>query len=420
VTLGLWGADDAAGCQPDPSQALTLNQVYCNNQVGTIAVQIGTLTHELGHALTLTHGGTYYISADPSVPSYDINCKPNFVSVMNYLFQVRGFADNDSIVNYGFDYSDQDLGPLDETALNESTGIGPAQHLTRWYSTPNSIDTKLQATTGGRYASMHCDGTPLLPNEPLAVRVDATPGGPLDWNNDLVIGDAVLPPGLDINHNGIVGDAPFLGLREWTAINLQQLGARSGAYGFSQAGGLKSGGGGLKSGGGGVDDDGGGLKSGGGGLKSGGGGLKSGGGGLKSGGGGIEQDEDTATSTQTAPTGLTCTISQKNVPGCVLVSGSYLESGKSVPLTWTAPGFGQIRSYTVWRAVGAFTTRAQVLQNYSKFTKLQTVTGGVPANTFYVDGTVKNNTTYTYFVVAVNKQGVQSGASAPVVVTMKF
>jgi hypothetical protein len=420
VTLGLWGADDVFGCQPDPSQPLNLNQTYCDNQVGTIPVQIGTLAHELGHALTLTHGGTYYVDpANASLPSYDLNCKPNFVSVMNYLFQVRGFADNDSISNYGFDYSGQDLSPLDETALNESFGIGPAQHLTRWYSKPNSIDVTLQATTGGRYATAHCDGTPQLPTEAPAVRVDATPGGPLDWNNDLVIGDAVTSPGLDLNHNGVVGDAAFSGFDDWSSINLQQIGARASAFGFSQAGGLKSGGGGLKSGGGGIDDDGGGLKSGGGGLKSGGGGLKSGGGGLKSGGGGIEQDEDTATSTLTAPTGLTCTITQKNVPGCIPSLGSYLQNGKSVPLTWTAPGFGQIRSYTVWRAVGSFPTTQQVLLNSSKFSKIQTLTGAPPA-TFSVDQNVKNSTTYTYFVVAVNKQGVQSGASAPIVVTIKF
>jgi hypothetical protein len=55
VTLGLWAFDDVAGCQADPSQA---SQVYCNNQVGTPSVQTGTLAHELGHALTWTHGGT--------------------------------------------------------------------------------------------------------------------------------------------------------------------------------------------------------------------------------------------------------------------------------------------------------------------------------------------------------------------------
>ena len=78
--------------------------VYCDDQVGTLNVQIGTLMHELGHTLTLTHGGTFFNSNDfPNVPSYELNCKPNFLSVMNYLFQIRGFVDG------VFDYSAQTL-----------------------------------------------------------------------------------------------------------------------------------------------------------------------------------------------------------------------------------------------------------------------------------------------------------------------
>ena len=110
VTLGLWGADNAPNCQPDASQTLGLNQVYCDDQVGSLKVQTGTLMHELGHTLTLAHGGTYYNVANyPSVATYDLNCKPNFLSVMNYLFQVRGFGDG------GFDYSGQTLPALNET-----------------------------------------------------------------------------------------------------------------------------------------------------------------------------------------------------------------------------------------------------------------------------------------------------------------
>ena len=78
--------------------------MYCDDQVGTLNVQIGTLMHELGHTLTLTHGGTFFNSNDfPNVPSYELNCKPNFLSVMNYLFQIRGFVDG------VFDYSGQTL-----------------------------------------------------------------------------------------------------------------------------------------------------------------------------------------------------------------------------------------------------------------------------------------------------------------------
>jgi len=416
ITLGLWGADDDPGCQPDPSQGLTANQTYCSNQTGTIPVQTGTLLHELGHSLALTHGGTYYNDQlNPSLPTYEVNCKPNFVSVMNYLFQVRGFVDG------GFDYSDQTLPLLDEGSLDEMKGVGsdidntPAKHLTRWYSKPNALDIKLQNTTGGRFAKAHCDGTPLTNADIAEVRVDgAAPGpysGPLDWNNDLQAPDPVTDA-IDVDYNGNTIDSPFKGFSDHLILNpdptdgvgLQQMSARSGAFGFSQAGGLKNGGGGLKNGGGGIDDDGGGLKNGG-------GGLKNGGGGLKNGGGGKDQDEDTATATLTAPGALSCSNCTAGSP--------LLEGGRSVPLTWNRPEFGQIRLYNVWRAVGSFSTGQSVAANLAQFSIIKSVTGQPPA-TSSTDTSGKNNTTYTYFVTAANKQGAQSGASAPLVVRVKF
>ncbi len=45
-------------------------------RVGSIDQQGATIMHELGHTLGLLHGGFD-----------DINCKPNYPSVMNYLYQ---------------------------------------------------------------------------------------------------------------------------------------------------------------------------------------------------------------------------------------------------------------------------------------------------------------------------------------------
>jgi hypothetical protein len=422
VTLGLWGFDDPPACDPDPSSV----PPYCNDQVGTTSEQLGTFMHELGHTLTLTHGGTYYSDPNnPGVPTYERNCKPNFLSVMNYLFQVHGFVDG------GFDYSGQTLPPLNERAppLSESSGVGNdilsnqhAQHLTRWYSLAGPADLTLQ---DGPLA--HCDGTPIGRGEPFSARVDGTvaPGGnfsaPLDWNNDLII-DAVAAPGEDLNHNGKIGDAPFSGFDDWTHIDLQQTNTRAGGFGSSGGGGLDSGGGGLDSGGGGLDSGGGGLDSGGGGLDSGGGGLDSGGGGLDSGGGGVEQDEQTANSTADEPTGLTCTNAEADssgtvFPGCT-GTGPYFEKGKGVPLSWNAPGFGQTRSYAIFRAVGSFQTRQQVLANIASFSKILTLSG-FPPSTFTVDQVNLKKTTYTYFVTDSNKFGANSNFSAPIVVTLQ-
>jgi hypothetical protein len=422
ITFGLWGADDLANCQPDPSQALVSGQDYCSNATGTVAEQTGTLWHELGHSLTLTHGGTFYPDpSNPSVPNDGLNCSPNYLSAMNYLFQVRGFVDG------GYDYSSQTLPPLNEASpfLYESAGIGadintgqPAAHITRWYASPNALDVQLQNTIGGRYAAAHCDGTPLRPNEAPAVRVDGTTSSaPLDWNNDLIfVPDQVASPGEDLNHNGVIGDKPFSGFNDWQSINLQQIGARTSAFGSS--GGIDFAGGGIDFAGGGIDFAGGGIDFAGGGIDFAGGGIDFAGGGIDFAGGGIDQNEETATLTADVPTGLACTAALSGVAGCVPSSGAFLESGKNVPLTWTAPAFGQTRTYTIWRAVGSYGP-SQVLANLSKFAILKTLTG-TPPSPSYIDTTVKNGTTYTYFVTDTNKQGAQSGPSHLLVVTLKF
>ena len=121
------------------------------------------------------------------------------------------------------------------------------------------------------------------------------------------------------------------------------------------------------------------------------------------GGGVVDQDERTATSTVDAPGGLTCTVAINPVPGCTPSSGGFLENAKSVPLTWSAPGYGQIRTYNVYRAMGSFPTARQVSQNLSKFSIIKTL-NGAPPSTSYVDPNVKNQTTYTYFVTAVTNR----------------
>ena len=54
--------------------------------------QGSTLMHELGHTYKLRHGSA------PDEP----NCKPPYLSVMNYEYQMRGLLDDDGIPHVGF------------------------------------------------------------------------------------------------------------------------------------------------------------------------------------------------------------------------------------------------------------------------------------------------------------------------------
>ena len=51
-------------------------------------MQAGTLMHELGHTIGLAHGGAYEDTAGSYALTYGGNCKPNYQSIMNYLFQI--------------------------------------------------------------------------------------------------------------------------------------------------------------------------------------------------------------------------------------------------------------------------------------------------------------------------------------------
>lgn len=91
------------------------------NQVGSFANQVGTLIHELGHNIGQRHGG-----------SDDENWKPNYLSVMNYYYQLQGIgpallslrlaSSTTGIEDFG--YSHGLLPPLNENALDERAGIG--------------------------------------------------------------------------------------------------------------------------------------------------------------------------------------------------------------------------------------------------------------------------------------------------------
>jgi hypothetical protein len=201
---------------------------FGSNFNGADVAQAGTFMHELGHNFERRHGGEVF----------ERNCKPNYISVMSYLFQVHGM-DNGAAV----DFSGQVLNSLDETALVDgpltvtgSPGTLPS-YATRWYAplATSFIHNSLSVTP----ATKHCDGSLPLPGEPYMVRVDGTGAGdPVDWLNDGALSTSPIVPSSDVNFDGNLNplaptatppNAALQGSDDWFHIKqtgLRQMGSR--------------------------------------------------------------------------------------------------------------------------------------------------------------------------------------------------
>ncbi|HEX6975759.1 MAG TPA: DUF3344 domain-containing protein, partial [Vicinamibacterales bacterium] len=182
--------------------------------VGTPFMQASTLMHEFGHNAQRRHGG------DPSLQ----NCTPTYLSVMNYLYQLRGLLDDG-----GKPHLDFSRGiitpPIDETALFDGSHATLPYRIGYYAPLAGSYLDGLQLNG----ASKHCDGTDVAASEQPMIRIDArTAAGAIDWNAN---GTVDLGQSFDVNFNGETrktdGSPEILnGSNDWSQLLLNQIGAR--------------------------------------------------------------------------------------------------------------------------------------------------------------------------------------------------
>lgn len=204
-----------------------------NNQPIGIELWASAMMHELGHNFGLVHGSL----ADPgNGPSECMNYKPNYISVMNYDYELNTLvpavapgstapiscttdADcappaiasgrcatpsscfctddrgNGNNVCYRPDYAEDNLLNLNESTLNESVGVGG----------PSSLEDIVWYYNGA--------GTSMGPSN----------GSPIDWNVDGTISDLTGCIGLDcpdINGNLVHSDQMNT-TADWTQVSGQ-------------------------------------------------------------------------------------------------------------------------------------------------------------------------------------------------------
>ena len=383
---------------------------FWDDFVGTPFMQASTFLHELGHTLGLRHG---------SAP-FEPNCKPNYQSVMNYLFQVQGLiagAAGSDVPDAVADYSRQVLPPLNENGLIEAAGLGSMLYRTRWYAPMSS--SFIDAALGTSASKKRCNGTPAVPGEHM-VRVEGTsPTGPIDWNADGAVGGTAVQ---DANFSGPVNGVPFTPLNagsdDYRRMDLRQVGGRRnvgskriqgglsldvgfGDVGFGDVGFGDVGFGDVGFGDVGFGDVGyGDVGFGDVGFGDigfgdvGAGDLGFGDVGAPRG----ELDLDTARALGNAPNTLTGTVGRRQVT-----------------LRWKPPHVGTVLTYEVYRVIGSSVTPA----NFAARVAIGTPWPLAGTTLTVVDSTVRNNQTYTYFVVANIDDGTRSGVSNFVTKTVR-
>ena len=186
VTLG-------AGCQAlNPGPDCTLDADG----------QAGTFMHELGHNLGLRHGG-----------GDDVGYKPNYLSVMNYAYQLPGLLRANLTTR--IDYSRFALS-ADETALDENTGFGvppagPGADLLATVRCPNNsqhLETLLAGTI-----DFDCNGTIKATG---TVAVDINHDGDTfrldgfeDWPALSYVGGAIGAEGRPVDATSVEDEVPL-------------------------------------------------------------------------------------------------------------------------------------------------------------------------------------------------------------------
>ena len=377
-------ASSSSGVAHLPGNRAIVSLGRWENFVGTPYVQASTTFHEVvAHNGGLWHGGAPpTITSTPQgiVKFIEPNCKPNYFSVTNYAFQLRGLLNDAG--NLFVDLSRGTQGEVREGALSDVPLTPAPQYRAAWYAP--LVPGSLGATLGTPAAKKFCNGlafsTPGLtpPSVPMG-RIDAVSAATgIDWD---ALGLHHDSGAQDINLNGMTTDT-LRGFDDWAALRLDQMG---GGYllGDVSAGGQDFGG-------------------------------------QDFGGDGELTYEDAVAVAGAAglpPNAFNACVLGGDLPAPRAGAGTPACADASSPLhrtrlTWTAPNLGTAVRYRLVRATGPTVTGASELVEVGMPTPAE---AGCSAPgqvcTFVDEEALPDGRQFTYFAKADFSDGTTSGAS---------
>jgi hypothetical protein len=401
VPVGVSGTGDGGG---SGGGDVVVSLGFWEDFVGTDFMQASTLMHELGHNFGLRHGPAYVNNNQLTVQ----NCQPNFQTVMNYLFQVRGLRVGQAnfpvpLVQPGdavIDYSREPLAQIVENApgLNESTGMGTMKYVPAWYVDNQALLVADLQLLGSK---RHCDGSFLSPAEYAQwsngsgmIRVDgSTRMPPINWNMNQFSNETGVIQ--DISFNGVTTSL-VAGLDEWNALDLRQVGSRRNVASLAVVDAvgplsLDQGQGDNGQGDNGQGDNGQGDNG-------------QGDNGQGDNGQGDNGQGDNGQGDNGAPPEVE---SEAATDGPHLRPLTLAKKGVAIVSVWTRPHVGTPVTYEIWRSSGIVLAAS----------KTRVGTTSAPTTTFS-DSTVKTKQTYTYVIVAELTDGTRH-MSNPQTITVK-
>ena len=208
----LWGDSYDGGCSsgqafnvPNDTFIVTVGPKCGWN--ATDNYNVGTFVHELGHNIGLKHGG----------PD-DVNYKPNYLSVMNYSFQLGGVLKADGSTYWG--YSNVQPSSINEARPDETIGLGSAASAfkTSW-KCPDGT-TRTTAGAASKPIDWNCDGDTADNTTPADINGDQSNTILIAQNNwaNIVFGGGAVGQGSSVQAKTPASELKELTHDEWTSL----------------------------------------------------------------------------------------------------------------------------------------------------------------------------------------------------------